>query len=294
MSQLKTDLRPTSAVGRAGRWVRENPLFALGAAIVAIVVIFGVFAPLLAPYPDDAGTATHPFDTLAAPSASHLFGTDQVGRDILSRIIYGIRISPLIAAAVIASSCIIGIPLGLVAGYFGGVIDEIIMRITDIFLAVPALLLALAFAVVLPPSPYSTMIAIGIAWWPWYARLVRGEAKSVTTRRYVENAGILGLSRRRIMLRHVLPNSVTPVIVQASLDFGGIILTAASLSFLGLGAQDPTPDWGLMVNQGQGYFVTQWWLVTFPGLAILITALAFNLLGDGIHERLDPRRVISR
>jgi peptide/nickel transport system permease protein len=290
----ETTLPSISHAGRFGTWIRENPLFALGAAIVVLIVIFGAFAPLLAPYPGDAATATHPFDTLAPPSAAHLFGTDQVGRDILSRVIYGIRVSPIIAVAVIASSCVIGIPLGLLAGYFGGIVDEIIMRITDIFLAVPALLLALAFAIVLPPSSYSTMIAIGIAWWPWYARLVRGEAKSVTTRRYVENARILGLQRWRVMFRHVLPNSVTPVIVQASLDFGGIILTAASLSFLGLGAQDPTPDWGLMVTQGQGYFATQWWVVTFPGVAILITALAFNLLGDGIHERLDPRRVIGR
>ena len=280
--------------GRLSGWIKENPLFTLGAAMVALIVIFGVFAPLIAPFPGDAGTATHPFETLTPPSADHPFGTDQVGRDVLSRVIYGIRISPVIAAAVIASSCVIGIPLGLIAGYFGGIVDDIIMRITDIFLAIPALLLALAFAVVLPPTTFSTAIAIGIAWWPWYARLVRGEAKSVTTRRYVENARVLGLQQWRVMFRHVLPNSVTPVIVQASLDFGGIILTAAALSYLGLGAQDPTPDWGLMVNQGQGYFATQWWVVTFPGLAILFTALAFNLLGDGIHERLDPRRVIVK
>jgi peptide/nickel transport system permease protein len=289
--ELRADVgRRRRAVG----WLSGNPLLAVGLGMVALVVLVGVFAPLLAPYPHDAGTATHPFTTLQAPSWHHPFGTDQVGRDILSRIIYGIRISPVIAAVVVASACVIGIPLGLVAGYFGGVVDEVIMRITDVFLAVPALLLALAFAVVLPPSMGSTMIAIGVTWWPWYARLVRGEAASVANRRYVESVHALGLPRWRVLWRHVLPNSLTPVIVQASLDFGGILLTAAALSYLGLGAQDPTPDWGLMVNEGQGYFSTQWWAVTFPGLAILFTALAFNLLGDGLRDRLDPRRVQTR
>jgi peptide/nickel transport system permease protein len=286
--------QPTATSRPITRWVRDNPLFALGAIMVCLVILVGILAPLLAPFPADAGTATHPFATLQPPSPTHPFGTDQVGRDVLSRVIYGVRISPVIAAVVIASSCLIGIPLGLVAGFFGGIIDEVAMRVTDVFLAVPALLLALAFASVLPPSVFSTMVAIAITWWPWYARLVRGEVTSVVNRRYVENARALGLPRWRVMLRHVLPNSVTPVVVQASLDFGGIILTAAALAFLGLGAQDPTPDWGLMVNQGQGYFYTQWWVVTFPGLAILFTALAFNLLGDGVRDRLDPRRVITR
>ena len=162
------------------------------------------------------------------------------------------------------------------------------MRITDIFLAFPPLLLALAFATVLPPSLTSLTIAIAITWWPWYTRLVRGQAASVAGRPYVEACRALGIPSWRILLRHVLPNSVTPLIVQVSLDVGGVILTASALSFLGLGAQDPTPDWGLMVAEGQNYFTTQWWLVTFPGLAILLTALAFNLLGDGLRDVLDP------
>lgn len=292
-----TTVELTDAAGRGQRaavWIRSNPLLSVGLAMVLFIVLVGILAPVLAPYPQDATTATHPFATLQAPSLQHPFGTDQVGRDILSRVIYGVRISPVIAAVVVAAACLIGIPLGLLAGYFGGLIDETLMRVTDVFLAVPALLLALAFAVVLPPSLGSTIIAIGVTWWPWYARLVRGEAASVVNRRYVESAHALGLQRWRVLLRHVLPNCVTPVIVQASLDFGGIILTAAALSFLGLGSQDPTPDWGLMVNEGQSYFGTQWWVVTFPGLAILFTALAFNLLGDGLRDRLDPRRVVSR
>jgi peptide/nickel transport system permease protein len=168
------------------------------------------------------------------------------------------------------------------------------MRITDVFLALPALLLALAFATVLKPSIGNTTLAIALTWWPWYTRLIRGQAASVAGRQYVEAARALGVSHRRILLRHVLPNSITPLIVQVSLDVSAVILTASALSFLGLGAQDPTPDWGLMVSQGQSYFTTQWWLVTFPGAAILLTAVAFNLLGDGLRDVLDPRRVPSR
>jgi len=231
---------------------------------------------------------------LQAPSLHHLFGTDQVGRDVFSRVIYGARVSPLVALLVLLFACAVGIPLGVLAGYFGGAGDEVIMRITDIFLAFPSLLLALAFAAVLPPSLTSLTIAITITWWPWYARLVRGQAASVAGRPYVEACRALGIPSWRILLRHVLPNSVTPVIVQVSLDFGGVILTASALSFLGLGAQDPTPDWGLMVAEGENYFTTQWWLVTFPGLAILVTALAFTLLGDGLRDVLDPKRVVLR
>ncbi|HEY0999341.1 MAG TPA: ABC transporter permease, partial [Streptosporangiaceae bacterium] len=171
---------------------------------------------------------------------------------------------------------------------------EVIMRVTDVFLAFPSLLLALALAAVLPASLTSLTIAIAATWWPWYTRLIRGQAASVAGRPYIDSCRVLGIRPGRIILRHVLPNSVTPVIVQVSLDVGGVILTASALSFLGLGAQDPTPDWGLMVAEGQNYFTTQWWLVTFPGLAILITALAFNLLGDGLRDVLDPRRVLVR
>jgi peptide/nickel transport system permease protein len=279
---------------RLGYWARGNPLLAIGMVIVLIVIVTAVLAPWIAPYPGDAGAATHPFTVLRPPSWAHPFGTDQLGRDILSRVIYGTRVSPLIAVVVIAAAITIGLPLGLIAGYFGGIVDDVTMRITDVFLAVPSLLLALALASVLPPSIETVMIAIAVTWWPWYARLVRGEAASVGGRRYIESCRALGLSPRRILLRHVLPNSITPLMVQASLDFGGVILTAAALSFLGIGVQDPTPDWGLMVSEGTPYFQTQWWLVTFPGLAILITALGFNLLGDGLWDRLDVRRVVVR
>jgi peptide/nickel transport system permease protein len=255
-----------------------------------VLVAAALLAPLIAPAPADAGTATNPFAVLRPPSAAHPFGTDQVGRDIASRVIYGARISPVIALVVLAIACVIGIPLGIAAGYFGGWLDEAIMRVTDIFLAFPPLLLALALAAMLPASLVSVTIAIAVTWWPWYTRLIRGQAASVAGRPYVDACRALGIPRRRIILRHILPNAITPLIVQVSLDVGGVILTASALSFLGLGAQDPTPDWGLMVSEGQGYFTTAWWVVTFPGLAILLTAFAFNLLGDGLRDLLDPKR----
>jgi peptide/nickel transport system permease protein len=276
------------------RLPRSSPLITAGGAVALLIVLVALAAPLLVPFPADAGSATHPVAALQAPSLHHLFGTDQVGRDVFSRVLYGARVSPLVALFVLVIACLVGIPLGVVAGYFGGVVDEVIMRVTDVFLAFPSLLLSLAFAAVLPPSLTSLTIAIAITWWPWYTRLIRGQAASVAGRPYVESCRALGLPAWRILLRHVLPNAVTPLIVQVSLDVGGVILTASALSFLGLGAQDPTPDWGLMVAEGENYFTTQWWLVTYPGLAILLTALAFNLLGDGLRDVLDPRRVIVR
>lgn len=271
------------------RGFRENRLLAIGLLMCLAIVVVGLLAPVLAPSAPDA---THPFQTLQAPSAAHWFGTDQLGRDLYSRVLFGTRISPVIAFLVLAISCGVGIPLGIVAGYYGGVVDEVIMRITDVFLAFPALLLALALAAVLPPSLGSVTLAVSVTWWPWYTRLVRGQAASVAGRPFVEGAKASGVSDLRILLRHVLPNSLTPLVVQVSLDVSAVILTVSALSFLGLGAQDPTPEWGLMVSQGQQYFPGQWWLVTFPGLAIVITAVAFNLLGDGLRDVLDPRRVV--
>ena len=278
-----------SVFGAVHRGLRENRLLAIGLLMALAIVVVGLLAPLLAP---SAPEATHPFQTLRSPSAAHWFGTDQLGRDLYSRVLFGSRISPVIAFLVLVISCGVGIPLGVVAGYYGGLVDEVIMRITDVFLAFPALLLALALAAVLPPSLGSVTLAVSVTWWPWYTRLVRGQAASVAGRPFVEGAKASGVSDLRILLRHVLPNSLTPLVVQVSLDVSAVILTVSALSFLGLGAQDPTPEWGLMVSQGQQYFPGQWWLVTFPGLAIVITAVAFNLLGDGLRDVLDPRRVV--
>jgi peptide/nickel transport system permease protein len=293
MIESPTIAPPQASVPR-GRALRRgmaaNPLLTVGGALVLLIVLVAIFAPLLAPFPGDAGTATHPFEVLKPPSAAHWFGTDQVGRDIFSRVLFGTRVSPVIAIIVLAIASLIGVPLGLAAGFLGGWVDELIMRVTDVFLAFPPLLLALALAAVLPASLTSLTIAIAAVWWPWYVRLIRGQAASVAGRPYVEACRALGVSRLRIIFRHILPNSITPVLVQVSLDVGGVILTASALSFLGLGAQDPVPDWGLMVSAGQRYFTPDWWLVTFAGLAILLTAFAFNLLGDGLRDLLDPKR----
>ena len=276
------------------RGLGANPLLLAGALLSALIVVIALLAPVLAPFPGDAGTATHPFLVLRPPSAQHWFGTDNVGRDVYSRVLYGARISPLIAVIVLAISCAVGIPLGVAAGYFGGWVDETIMRVTDIFLAFPPLLLALALAAVLPASITTVILVIALTWWPWYTRLIRGQAASVAGRPYIDRCRALGISRWRIIFRHILPNSITPLIVQVSLDVGGVILTVSALSFLGLGAQDPTPDWGLMVAEGQDYFLTSWWVVTFPGIAILVTAFAFTLLGDGLRDLLDPKRIFLR
>ncbi|MGW0805600.1 ABC transporter permease [Nonomuraea sp. NPDC002799] len=262
---------------------------ALGAVLIVIVVLAAVFAPWLAPYPVDE---LNPLAGLQPPSAAHWFGTDNVGRDVLTRILYGGRTSLFIAVAVLAASALAGVTLGVVAGYAGGWLRDVIMRITDVFLAFPALLLSLALAVVLQPSVNTVVLAIAVTWWPWYARLASSVAASIATRGYVDAARCLGVPAPLIIARHVLPNSLTPVLVQLSLDAGGVILTSAALSYLGLGAQEPTAEWGLMVAQGQALFTTNWWVVTFPGLAILVTAFAFNVLGEGLRNVLDPRRAV--
>jgi peptide/nickel transport system permease protein len=281
-------------VRRLGSGLLSNRLLLAGVLLAVLLVLVALLAPVIAPHPEDAGFATHPLTTLTGPSLSHPFGTDAVGRDLLSRVLYGARISLAVSGVVIALSLLVGVPLGLAAGYFGGIVDNVLMRVTDIVLAFPALLFSLALAAMLGPSITNATLAIAVTWWPWYARLARGQAASIARRQYVESCRALGLPWPRILFRHVMPNALTPVIVQASLDVGGVILTAAALSFLGLGAQDPTPEWGLMVSQGQEYFTTQWWLVAFPGAAILIAAVAFNLAGDGLRDALDPRRVTAR
>jgi peptide/nickel transport system permease protein len=279
------------ALRRAGRALRGNPLMAAGVVLAVLFVLMALVAPLVSPHPADAGTVTHPTQSLLGPSGDHPFGTDLVGRDVLTRVLYGARTSLRIAALVLLLAVVVGVPLGIAAGYFGGWVDDVLMRITDVFLAFPALLLSLALASVLTPSVGNATIAIAVTWWPWYARLARGTATQIAGRGYIESARALGVPALQILRRHVLPNAVTPVLVQMSLDVGGIILTAAALSFLGLGAQDPTPEWGLMVSQGQSYLGTNWWLPVFPGVAIVLAALAFNLVGDGLRQALDPRRV---
>ena len=214
-----------------------------------VVVLAALLAPWLAPYPADAARSAS--TRCSPPSGEHWFGTDQVGRDVLTRVLYGARTSLLIAVAVLAVSAAVGVTLGVVAGYAGGWVRDVIMRVTDVFLAFPALLLSLALAVVLQPSVTTVIVAIAVTWWPWYARLAASVAASVATRGYVDAARCLGVPAPVIVCRHVLPNSLTPVLVQISLDAGGVILTAAALSYLGLGAQEPTAEWGLMVSRAR-------------------------------------------
>lgn len=283
-----------AALAGAGRSLRHRPGAAIGGAILVLLVLAGLLAPLLAPFPEDAGTATDLMSTLLPPDALHPLGTDQAGRDVWSRVLFGIRISLGAAVAIIACALCIGVPVGLLAGTAGGIVDAVLMRIVDVFLAFPSLLLALAIGAALGPSLENAALAIVLAWWPWYARLMRGEAVAVRRRAYVTSARLLGYGTTVTALRHVLPNAVGPVIVQASLDLGGVILTLAALSFLGLGARDPLPEWGLMVEQGRVYIVTQPWLSVAPGIAIMLAAFAFTLLGEGLRERLDPRGSVRR
>ena len=267
----------------------NNPLTTFGLLIIFMLIITSIFAPFLAPYPDQGSGLSNLKERLAAPSAKHLLGTDYLGRDILSRIIFGARISLRAAIVVVLIVISIGVPLGLIAGYFGGKVDEIIMRSADMILAFPSLLLAVAIIASLGPSLLNALLAICIPWWPWYTRLMRSQVISLKEMPFVESARAIGVSRWRIMFRHILPNCISPIIVQATLDMGFIILALASLGFLGLGTQPPTADWGVMVSDGREFFMKQWWISTFSGAAIFLTVLAFNLVGDGIREAMDPK-----
>lgn len=268
---------------------KKNPLFLIGLGVVVFLVIAAVFAPWITPYPEDAKYAIKFGSKLKPPSMDHFFGTDALGRDIFTRVVFGARMSIKIGVTVLAIALVIGVPLGLVAGYFGGRIDDIVMRISDIFLAFPSLLLPLVIAAALGPSITNAMIAISVAWFPWYVRIVRAQVLTVKEQLYVEAARSIGVSRFSILAKHVLPNSMAPVIIQASMDMGYTILTAAGLSFIGVGARPPTVEWGLMITDARAYFLDFWWTVTFPGLAIFVTVLAFNLVGDGLRDILDPK-----
>lgn len=268
------------------RALKGNPLSLTGLAIIMALVITATAAPYTAPYDP---FETEPLKKLGGLSASHPLGTDQLGRDILSRLLYGARISLRIAIIVAALAGSAGTLIGILCGYFGGRIDNLLMRVTDIFMAFPQLILAMAISSALGPSLQNVVIAISMTEWTFFARLARSRAIAIREESYVEAARAMGAGRWRILFRHVLPMSLSPVIVQLTLEMGGIIRTAASLGFLGLGAQPPTPEWGVMVTAGRNYLPGQWWVSTFPGLAIFVTVSGFNLLGDGIRDILDPR-----
>jgi peptide/nickel transport system permease protein len=267
----------------------KDKLAVVGLAIIVVTIAVAVLAPYIAPYPAQGQGDSNLTARFQAPSAHHLMGTDNQGRDVLSRVIYGARIPLVISFTVTAVIVIIGVPLGGIAGYYGGRVDEVVMRITDIFLAFPSLVLAITFVAFLGPSIRNVMIAIVVSWWPWYTRLVRGVAVSLRERPYVEAARTMGVRNFVVIWRHILPNALGPVIVQMTLDIGTVILAAAALSFIGLGAQPPTAEWGLMISEGKDYVLQQWWIGTFAGLAIFILVLAFNFVGDGLRDVLDPR-----
>ena len=265
--------------------IKRSPLTMVGLSIILILIVMAIFASYIAPHDP---VIMHLDNRLAPPSRVHLLGTDELGRDILSRIIYGAGVALKIMIIVLAIDLPLGILLGLIAGYFGGWIDEIIMRLADIFMAFPRLILAMAIGTALGPNLRNTMIAIALTMWPVYARLARGETLSIKERTFIEAEKALGTSNLKILVFNILPLCISTLIVRATLDMGNIIRIAAGMSFLGLGAQPPTPDWGLMVSTGRKFLINQWWVPTFPGFAILLAVFGFNLLGDGIRDISDP------
>ncbi|MFH1566436.1 MAG: ABC transporter permease [Gemmatimonadota bacterium] len=282
---------PASASSRLLRYLRNHPLTATGGAVVVGLAVVAALAPLVAPHDP---LATDLYGRLQPPSARHLMGTDELGRDILSRVMYGSRISLRIGLICLSIALTAGTSLGLLAGYRGGLADSVVMRLMDILLAFPSILLAIAIVAVLGPGIDHVMVAVSIVLVPQFARLVRASVLSVRELAYVEAARALGAGELRIALGSVLPNCMAPIIVQASLSLATAILDAAGLSFLGLGAQPPTPEWGAMLNSGRDLLLKAPWVMAFPGLAIFAVALGLNLLGDGLRDALDPRRLTLR
>jgi len=263
----------------------RNPLSRAGLIISAAVVLVAILAPFIAPYPKHAGYFTDFGEQSRPPSLEHLFGTDNLGRDVLSRCIFGFRYSLMMAAVVLITVVPAGSLAGVFAGFYVGTpVEALIMRLTDIFLALPPLVLAMAVASVLEPNVFNAMLAICLTWWPWYSRLVYGQATSVKNEFFIQSAEVIGASSVRIVFSEMLPNLLSIVLTKASLDIGTVILIGASLSFVGLGAQPPTPDLGTMVADGAKYLPELWWTAAFPALCITLVILAFNLLGDGIRD----------
>jgi peptide/nickel transport system permease protein len=271
---------------RAVRHFVLNPLSLLGVLFIVLLVFTGVLAPVLAPYDP---VEISPDRRLAPPSLANWLGTDEVGRDILSRVIHGARISLQIGVTIILFAAAIGLIIGLVSGYFGGVLDQILMRFTDMFMSFPTLILAIAMTAALGPSLFNAVLAMIIVWWPIYARLIRGEVLAVKEKEYIRAIRALGAGPFKIIFFHVLPNTIDVVVIRASIDFGNAVMFCAALSFIGLGAQPPQPEWGAMVTTGRDYLRDAWWLVTFPGLAIFLTVMGFNLFGDSLRDFLDPK-----
>jgi len=264
----------------------RNPLTVIGLVVIALLLLVALFAPLIAthnPLLQDLNNA------LKAPSATHWFGTDEYGRDIFSRLVYGSRITLYVISLVTVIVGPVGLAVGTISGYFGGKVDTVFMRITDIFISFPSLVLALAFVAALGPGLDHAVMAIALTAWPPIARLARAETLQLRKADYVVAVQLLGASSTRIILRHIVPMCLSSVVIRLTMNMAGIILTAAGLGFLGLGALPPTPEWGTMISTGRRYMLECWWLVAMPGMAIMLVSLAFNLLGDGLRDVLDPR-----
>jgi len=268
------------------RILRFHPLLFWGAAIVACLIFCALTAQWLAPYPPDAQTLT---DRLLPPSPAHWMGTDQYGRDVLSRMLYGARISLAVGLVAVSIYILIGVLVGSVAGYYGRWVDGVLMRLVDILLCIPTFFLILMVIAFVGPSILNIMVIIGLTSWTDVARLVRGEVLALKEREFVLAARLMGLTDSRIILRHILPNALGPVLVVATLGVGSCILVESSLSFLGLGVQPPTASWGNMLMEGKDHLTDAWWLVTFPGVAIFATVLGYNLMGEGLRDLMDPR-----
>jgi peptide/nickel transport system permease protein len=290
INALVTPERRITFMVRALHFARMNVLFVLGSTLFLLIVLAAIFAPLIAPYDP---VAINFADKLSPPTWQHLMGANELGQDVFSQVLFGARTSLMVGVVVISLAIAIGVPIGLLAGYFGGRLDTALMRVSDVFLAFPPLLLPIAITAALGTGLFNAMAALAVSWFPWYSRIVRGAVMRVKNELYISAARAMGVSNARIMLRHALPNSLTPIIVQGSMDFGYAILAAASLSFIGIGAQPPTPEWGLMAALSRDRFLDNWWTVAFPGLAIFVTVLAVNLVGDGVRDTLDPKHQSS-
>ncbi|AHZ24312.1 ABC transporter permease (plasmid) [Haloferax mediterranei ATCC 33500] len=287
-SRESTTVPAREEASRRSRWrdaIPSDRLTQFGVAVVLALLMLAVFGPFVSPYDPVEQDLQH---QLEAPSVEHPLGTDQLGRDVLTRLLHGARLSLGVAAAVTAVRLVVGTAVGLVAGYAGGWVDEALMRLVDTLLAFPGIILALVIAGVLGPSLVNVMLALAVVGWASYARLVRSSVLSLREREFVTAARLLGRSRMHVVTRHLIPNVVAPVVVLATLDIGGVILGTAGLSFLGLGAQPPTPEWGTMLASGRNYLREAWWLVNAPGVLIMLTVFGFNLLGDSLRDALSP------
>ena len=272
-------------LGRAWYKFSRNPMSVVGLVMVASLILIAIFAPLVAPYPKHAGPFTDFPHAKIPPGLQYYFGTDQIGRDILSRIIFGLRSSLLMGVVVLALVVPPGVMLGLVAGYFqDSWIDTVIMRVTDIFLAVPPLILALAVASVLKPNLWNGMLAVSLMWWPWYTRLVFGVTTALRNEYFVSAAEVTGASTAHILFREILPNTLSPILTKMSIDVAWVIIIGSMLSFVGLGVQPPEPSLGTMIADGSRYLPDQWWITVFPALTIVLIVLGFNLMGDGVRD----------